>query len=143
MAGRFSAEKTEPCINGRIVAAGAYFGEDVSGVVDRLLGEQMADGGWNCEQERGSVRGRFGSTINVLEGLLLYERAMGVAPTWPKRAKRGGVPARASAAAALVDRGGIDPDFTRLAFPAGYHYDVLRGLDYFRTVGGAPDERLG
>ncbi len=70
----FSGEE-EPCINGRIVAAGAYFGEDVSSVVDRLLGEQMADGGWNCEQERGSVRGSFGSTINVLEGLLLYERA--------------------------------------------------------------------
>ncbi len=47
------------------------------GIVDRLLTEQMEDGGWNCEQERGSTRGSFETTINVLEGLLEYERATG------------------------------------------------------------------
>jgi hypothetical protein len=52
----------------------------VQGVVDRLLGEQMADGGWNCEQVNGSTRGSFHTTINVLEGLLEYERATGSAP---------------------------------------------------------------
>ena len=71
----FFSGETEPCINGRIVAAGAYFGANVAGLVERLLGEQMADGGWNCEQENGAIRGSFGTTINVLEGLLLYERA--------------------------------------------------------------------
>jgi hypothetical protein len=30
---------------GRTVAIGAYFGEDFHGIVDRLLGEQMSDGG--------------------------------------------------------------------------------------------------
>jgi len=30
----------------------------------------MRDGGWNCEQENGSTRGSFHSTIEVLEGLL-------------------------------------------------------------------------
>src|SRR5690242_3661034 len=53
------AGEVEPCVNGRVVALGSYFGEDVQGVVDRLLGEQMADGGWNCEQESGSTRGSF------------------------------------------------------------------------------------
>src|SRR6185503_18605557 len=53
--------EVEPCINGRLVAIGSYFGEDVQVVVDRLLGEQMADGGWNCEQENGSTRGSFHS----------------------------------------------------------------------------------
>src|SRR5262245_8631158 len=48
---RFFEGEVEPCINGKAVAIGAYFGEDVRPVVDRLLGEQMADGGWNCEQE--------------------------------------------------------------------------------------------
>ena len=40
--------EVEPCINGRVLAIAAYFGQDY-GDVDRLLGEQMADGGWNCE----------------------------------------------------------------------------------------------
>src|SRR5437868_1130101 len=58
--------EVEPCINGQAVAIGAYFGQDVRGIVDRLLTEQMDDGGWNCEQENGSTRGSFETTINVL-----------------------------------------------------------------------------
>jgi hypothetical protein len=74
------AGEVEPYINGRVVAAGAYFGQDAQGIVERLLGEQMADGGWNCEQERGSTRGSFHTTICILEGLLEHERAMGGLP---------------------------------------------------------------
>ena len=102
---RFWDGEVEPCINGRTVAIGAYFGQDVRGIVDRLLTEQMADGGWNCEQENGSTRGSFDSTLNVLEGLLEYERSTG-----GERRRRGGatarrgVPARASPAAPAVGR---------------------------------------
>ena len=67
---RFFDGEVEPCINGMTVAIGAYFGEDVSGVVERLLTESLDDGGWNCEAEFGSVRSSFNSTISVLEGLL-------------------------------------------------------------------------
>ena len=77
---RFFDGEVEPCINGQAVAIGSYFGQDVRGIVDRLLTEQMDDGGWNCEQERGSTRGSFDTTINVLEGLLEYERATGRRP---------------------------------------------------------------
>ena len=69
--------ETEPCINGMVVAQGAYFGVDVDAVVERLVGEQLEDGGWNCEAENGSVRGSFHTTIRVLEGLLLHEQAAG------------------------------------------------------------------
>ncbi len=69
--------EVEPCINGRVVALGAYFGVRSDTLVDRLLGEQLADGGWNCEAERGSLRSSFDTTINVLEGLLMYEAAIG------------------------------------------------------------------
>ena len=138
----FSGEE-EPCINGRVVAAGAYFGEDVSGVVDRLLGEQMADGGWNCEQERGSIRGSFGSTINVLEGLLLYERSLGGNRDVATARRRGEEYLLERRLLRRLSTGEvIRTDFTRFAFPTGYHYDVLRGLDYFRSVGGAQDDRL-
>src|SRR5687768_4082507 len=73
----FFSGEVEPCINGRTVALGVYFDQDVESVVDRLLGEQLEDGGWNCEAENGSVRSSFATTINVLEGLLAYERTAG------------------------------------------------------------------
>lgn len=85
----FFAGEVEPCINGRVVTVGAYFGEDMRPLVDRLLGEQMADGGWNCDQEVGSTRGSFNTTINVLEGLLEFERATGGSPAVKAARERG------------------------------------------------------
>ena len=82
----FFEGEVEPCINGRVVALGAYFGQRSDRLVDRLLGEQLADGGWNCEAERGSVRSSFHTTICVLEGLLAFEQAFG--PTPPVTAAR-------------------------------------------------------
>jgi hypothetical protein len=73
----FFAGEVEPCINGQVAAAGAYFGQDVRGIVDRLLGEQLSDGGWNCEAPHGSTRSSFNTTICVLEALLEHERAGG------------------------------------------------------------------
>jgi hypothetical protein len=72
--------EVEECINGRTVSGGAYFGVDVGPIVDRLVGERLDDGGWNCERANGSVRSSFATTINVLEGLLEYERATGGTP---------------------------------------------------------------
>jgi hypothetical protein len=73
----FFAGEVEPCINGQVGAAGAYFGQDVQGIVDRLVGEQLPDGGWNCEASNGSRRSPFNTTICVLEALLEHERAGG------------------------------------------------------------------
>ena len=73
----FFEGEVEPCINGMVVALGAYFGVDVDGVVARLVDEQLEDGGWNCEVENGSVRSSFHTTIRVLEGLLAHEQATG------------------------------------------------------------------
>src|SRR5271157_2452353 len=41
--------ETEPCINGRILGIGAYFKEPNDALANQLLGEQLEDGGWNCE----------------------------------------------------------------------------------------------
>src|SRR5919199_4452023 len=76
----FFAGEVEPCINGQVATAGAYFGQDVRGIVDRLLGEQLPDGGWNCEAPNGSTRSSFNTTICVLEALLEYELASGATP---------------------------------------------------------------
>jgi len=137
------AGEVEPCINGRVVAAGSYFGVDVSGIVERLLGEQMADGGWNCEQENGSTRGSFHSTINVLEGLLEHERATGGSAEVTAALGRGQEYLLERRMLRRLSTGEVaDPGFTQFPFPPGWHYDVLRGLDHLRAAGVRPDERV-
>jgi hypothetical protein len=139
----FFAGEVEPCINGRTVALGAYFGQDVQGVVDRLLGEQLADGGWNCEAENGSVRSSFDTTINVLEGLLAHERATGGSAEVAAVRRRGEEYLLERRLARRLSTGGVvDPGYLRLAFPNRWHYDVLRALEHFREAGDPPDPRL-
>ncbi|HET9415924.1 MAG TPA: hypothetical protein VFP30_00140 [Candidatus Limnocylindria bacterium] len=140
---RYWEGEVEPCINGRVLAIGAYFKQDVRGIVDRLLNDQMADGGWNCEQENGSTRASFDSTINVLEGLLEYERSAGA---------NGDVSAaRLRGEEYLLDRrllyrlsdGGIGQKrWLYIGFPNKWFYDVMRVLDYFRAARAEPDERM-
>ena len=140
----FFEGETEPCINGMAVGLGAYFGENVDTVVERLVSEQLPDGGWNCEAGHGSTRSSFHTTICVLEGLLQHEHATG--GSGASRA------ARHRGEEYLLDRrlhrrkstgSEVDPGWLQFSYPTRWFYDVLRGLDYFRSAGGTPDERLG
>ncbi|HUB39395.1 MAG TPA: squalene cyclase [Streptosporangiaceae bacterium] len=139
--------EVEECINGRVVADGAYFGVDVSSIVDRLINERLDDGGWNCERANGSVRSSFATTINVLEGLLEYERATGGTP--------GSREARTLGEEYLLERSlfrrlstgePADEQFLSFLHPSRWRYDILRALDYFRSAatltGAGPDPRL-
>lgn len=139
----FFTGEVEPCINGLTVALGAYFGRDVDGIVARLLGEQLSDGGWNCWTPFGSVRSSFATTINVLDGLSAHERATGGSAEARAARRRG--------EEYLLDRklfrrrstGEVaDPDWLRFSFPTRWHYDVLRALEYFRSAGDPPDPRM-
>ena len=135
--------ETEPCINGMVVVQGAYFGVDVDPVVERLVGEQMEDGGWNCEAENGSVRGSFHTTIRVLEGLLLQEQATGGSAEATAARRRGEAYLLERHLVRRKSNGDvIDPAFLQFSYPARWHFDVLRGLEYFRTTGDRPDPRL-
>jgi hypothetical protein len=134
--------ETEPCINGRILAVGTYFKEPNDALADRLLSEQLADGGWNCEAPK-SRRSSFHTTICVLEGLLEYERAGRKSAVLTK--------ARRKAEDYLLERRMfrslrtgevIDKRWLRFSFPPFWHYDVLRGLDYLRNAGIEPDSRV-
>jgi len=139
----FFAGEVEPCINGKVVAIGAYFGEDVRHVVDRLLGEQMSDGGWNCEQENGSTRGSFHTTIDVLDGLLEYDRAKGRAPEVTIARLRGHEYLLERRMLRRLSTGEvIEPAWTQFSYPTYWHYDVIRGLDYLRAAAAVPDERV-
>jgi hypothetical protein len=134
--------EVEACINGRTVGIGAYFGEDVDGIVKRLLGEQLEDGGWNCETERGSSRGSFNSTIEVLEGFLEYEKAHGTSPEISEARRRGEEYLLERRLMRRLSTGEIvRPSWTQFSFPPRWHYDVLRGLDYLRKAGAIPDDR--
>ncbi len=139
----FFEGEVEPCINGMTVALGAYFGEVVDSVEERLTREQLADGGWNCEAERGSARSSFHTTICVLEGLLEHEHATGGTSESRTARKRGEEYLldrsllRRKSTGALVN-----PEWLQFSYPTRWYYDVLRGLDYFRAAGGAPDKRL-
>jgi hypothetical protein len=145
----FFAGEVEPCINGQVAASGAYFGQDVRPLVDRLLGEQLPDGGWNCEAENGSTRSSFNTTICVLEALLEHERSAGSTPDVTRARLRGQeyllerrlFRRRSTGEAIARDRKG-GADWTRFAFPAWWHYDVLRGLEYLRQAGVSPDARV-
>ena len=140
---RFWEGEVEPCINGRVVAIGAYFGQQVRAIVDRLLTEQMADGGWNCEQENGSTRGSFDTTINVLEGLLGFERATGTDGDVTAARHRGEEYLLDRRLLRRLSDGEIPQErWLRAGFPYSWNYDVVRVLDYLRDARSEPDERM-
>ncbi|HEY1295824.1 MAG TPA: hypothetical protein VGJ60_22330 [Chloroflexota bacterium] len=139
----FFSGEVEPCINGMTVVLGTYFDQNVDALVDRLVGEQLEDGGWNCEAENGSVRSSFHTTIRVLEGLLAHERATGGSSE--------SVAARRRGEEYLLERKlfrrkstgeVVNPAWLQFSFPTRWHYDVLRGVEYFRSVGDPPDPRM-
>lgn len=145
----FFAGELEPCINGQVAAVGAYFGQDVRGIIDRLLCEQLPDGGWNCEATNGSTRSSFNTTICVLEALLAYELAFGRRADVTAARTRGQeyllerrlFRRRSTGEVIERDRKG-NAAWSQFAFPTWWHYDLLRGLDYLRRAGVAPDERM-
>ena len=112
-------------------------------LVERLLGEQLPDGGWNCEVENGATVSSFGTTINVLEGLLEHERAIGGSAAVGEARRRGEAYMLERRLFRRKSTGEvIDPDWLRFSFPTWWHYDVLRGLDYLRDAEVEPDERI-
>jgi hypothetical protein len=135
--------EAEPCINGMAVAIGAYFSENVDKVVDRLIRDQLTDGGWNCEAERGSTRSSFHTTICVLEGLLEHERSTGGTSPSRKARQRGEEYLLERRLLRRKSNGElISGRWLQFSYPTRWFYDVLRGLDYFRAAGGTPDARL-
>jgi hypothetical protein len=138
----FFEGEVEPCINGGVLALGAHFGRPTESLARRLVGEQLDDGGWNCEAPK-STRSSFHTTICVLEGLLEYKRAVGSVPEIAAVRRRGEEYLLERGMFRRLSTGEIaNPAFLKFAFPPRYHYDVLRALDYLRDAGVRPDARV-
>ena len=134
----FFGGETETCVNGMTLALGAYFGERgelVDQLLERLLGEQLDDGGWNWRAPA-LARASFNTTI-VLEALLEYERSIAALRIAAARAGEEYLLERRLFRSRSTGEV-IRSDWTRFSFPPQWHYDVLRGLEYFRSTGGRP-----
>lgn len=142
-------ENSDICVNGMFLNYAAYFGmpaESLHAIVDFLIGVQMADGGFNClSNQQGAVHSSLHSTLSVLEGIAEY-----LAKGYTYRAAELGSIARQAQEFILLhrlyrsDRTGaiINPRFLMLSYPSRWFYDILRALDYFRSVGAAYDPRM-
>ena len=126
--------EVEECINGRTLSQGAYFGFAVDDIVERLLAGQLTDDGWNCEPVEESRRSSFHSTINVLEGLLSYERSGGRLDVADARRRAEDYFLDRRLMRRLSTGEIVDASFLLASFPTYWYYDVLRGLEYFRAA---------
>lgn len=137
------------CILGMELELGAYFGgmtRRIDPLITHLLERQMPDGGWNCRlgRDKHVSHSSLHTTFNVLDGLR-------TALECGLRRQRADVEAAERRAFEFVlahqfyrsHRTGavINPVFMLLSHPHRWHYDVLRGLDYFQRAGAERDPR--
>jgi hypothetical protein len=139
--------RSETCVTGMVLSILCHFAyqdERLDGLADHLLGEQMPDGGWNCQRPSGATHASVHTTISVLEGLRLYELHTRRNARSVRAAQRAGREFLLVHRLFRSHRTGavIKPIFLRFAFPARWHYDILRALDYFQAVDAPRDDRL-
>jgi hypothetical protein len=136
----------ETCIVGilvRLTSAHGYDAKGLDGLVEYLLDQQLADGGWNCATLTDkSKHSSFHTSIQALEALDAYASAGGRvgAGEAVRRGREFFLQHRlykSHRTGAVAVRGSI-------RFPAfpEWHFDVLRGLEHFARGGAERDERL-
>ncbi len=138
---------SETCVTGMILALLAYFryaDKRIHSVASYLIGQQMPDGGWNCESYKGATHSSFHTTLSVLEGLYEYQC------THPEMKKKVNHVRERGHEFLFAHRlykshltGKIfDAKMTTMPFPPRWRYDFLRALDYFRACNAPRDERM-
>lgn len=139
----FFAGEVDCCINAGTILIGTYLGVDVELVVQRLVADQMPDGGWNCWAEARPAPGSFASTLDVVNALLRWERHTGGSDK-VRRARRNGEEYLLRRHLFRSLRAGevVNPRWLQFSYPPRWHYDVLKATDYFALRGGTPDPRL-
>jgi hypothetical protein len=112
-------------------------------VVQRLVADQMPDGGWNCWAETRPAPSSFASTLDVIDALLRWERHTGGSEE-VRRARRNGEEYLLKRSLFRSFRTGdeVNPEWASFSYPTRWHYDLLKATEYFAMRGGAPDPRL-
>ena len=141
------AKHSETCITGMVLSILAHFrypDPRLNAIANHLLGQQMADGGWNCRSYNGDTHSSFHTTILVLEGLHTYEKITPDAAPLLQAAQSRGREFLLAHRLYRSHRTGevVSPAMTRFPYPPRWQYDVLRALDYFQSVSAPCDERL-
>ncbi len=142
-----SLKYSETCVTGMVLSILAHFrypDPRLHTLAEHLLGQQMADGGWNCESYKGATHSSFHTTISVLEGLREYEA---IAPGEAARLQAAQSRGREFLLQHKLYRSHrtgevVSPSMTRFPFPPRWQYDVLRAVDYFQRVDADRDTRL-
>jgi hypothetical protein len=148
---RAKARRTDRCVVGMVLAIAVYFRLDTKRIAmlrDDVLDEALADGGWNCRRGRARpepTHSSFNTTFNVLDGLREYiERGSGARLDEVVGAERKATEFMLAHRLYKSHRTGseIDPRFALMSFPPRWHYDALRGLDYFARANVPRDARF-
>ncbi|GAB2775559.1 hypothetical protein GCM10027039_41210 [Terrabacter koreensis] len=139
----FFAGEEDCCINAGTIRIGTYLGVDVDAVVQRLLADQMPDGGWNCWAQRRPAPSSFASTLAVIDALLRWERRTGGSDE-VRLARRNGEEylLRRHLFRSLRTGEVVNPEWMLFSFPPRWRYDVLKATEYFALRGGRADPRL-
>jgi hypothetical protein len=136
------------CIDGMALEYLSWFRADpeaLTALVDLLLAERMADGGFNCQRRSRATHSSVHTSVSVIEGITAYQRS-----GYSHRLDELEV-ARDSAVEFLLRHRlfrsewtgrPISQEITRLHHPARWHYDALRGLDALRAAGTPYDDRM-
>jgi hypothetical protein len=142
-------KQSDACLNGMFLNFASYFEmpeEALESIVDFLLGQQLKDGGFNCDFNRfGAVHSSLHSTLSILEGILEYA-TNGYSYRISELQK-----VAAEAQEFILkhrlyrsDHTGeiINSRMLLLSYPSRWFYDILRALDYFRAANAAYDPRM-
>ncbi len=143
----YSLKYSETCVTSMILALLAYFrypDERIHDVASYLVGQQMPDGGWNCESYKGATHASFHTTLSALEGLYEYQCA------YPEQKKRISQVRERGHEFLLAHqlykshRTGqvFDIKMTAMPYPPRWRYDFIRALDYFQASDAPRDERM-
>ncbi len=141
--------RSDVCINGMALNYCSHFAaptDAVASLVDFVLGQRLADGGFNCRSNRsGATHSSVHTSLSVIEGCTAYlaaghdhradevRQARGTAIEFLLRHRlfrshRTGEP--------------IHADMTRLHHPTRWHFDILRCLDALAAAGVERDARM-
>ncbi len=118
--------------------------EHVPILVDRLIGFQWPDGGWNCDKRLGAHTSSVQETLLPLRGLASWYRATGYEPAWSAVTRAADFLLSHRLLWRKKDGAFIEPDWggavDKIHYPLRF-YDVLSALLVMAEIGFIRDPR--